>query len=133
MTLEDGKYLIRIAQRHEPFIGVKPGISGPVIVDGPERVFTVHKADGNYTLSLDGRYTREDHGNVVASHVKLPPGIWSIQEQEDGLYSIEVPGNIRPGSGWTLYDLNPDAYVAVGNIGDPLQPGQLWRFVPVEE
>ncbi|KAF8552107.1 hypothetical protein OG21DRAFT_1511878 [Imleria badia] len=122
-----GRY--RIQSILGPFVGANFGGTGNVVADGSEGVFIVAKSEnGNYTLSLPQGFTREDHGNVVASPIKLPPGIWSIRELRDGINTIEVP-NVTPPTGWNLYDTNPNAYVAVGNISDSPQPGQLWRFI----
>ncbi|KAF8552110.1 hypothetical protein OG21DRAFT_1523994 [Imleria badia] len=109
--------IYRIKSALGPFIGANIGGPANVVADGPESVFTLSKLeDGNYTLSVPEGFTREDHGNVVASPIKLPPGIW-----------IEVP-NATPRRGWSLYDTHPNAYVAVGDMSNGPQKGQLWNF-----
>ncbi|KAF8549552.1 hypothetical protein OG21DRAFT_1515095, partial [Imleria badia] len=57
------------------------------------------------------------------THNPQAPSIWHIRPQRDGLFTIEVPNESK---GWSLYDTNVNAYVAVGYIGGTPEQGQLW-------
>ncbi|KAF8547242.1 hypothetical protein OG21DRAFT_1517531 [Imleria badia] len=126
---ESGKYFIQVAEGRRPLIGADFGAVKPIVADGPDRLWNVSKlAPGIYNLSLaeTARYTQQNGGNVVATPVGAP-AIWSIRAEEGGLYTIQVPGT---SSGWTLWNTNPNSFVAVGNIDNGnLQPGQLWSFI----
>ncbi|KAF8552106.1 hypothetical protein OG21DRAFT_173267 [Imleria badia] len=67
---QPGKYILKVAFGPRPSIGANFGgpPTVPVVADGPDKLFTVSKLnDGNYILPLEHRFTREDHGNVVAT------------------------------------------------------------------
>ncbi|KAF8549545.1 hypothetical protein OG21DRAFT_1515081 [Imleria badia] len=54
------------------------------------------------------------------------PSLWHIRSRENGLFTIKVP---KESKGWSLYDTNANANVAVGYIGGTPEQGQLWEII----
>jgi hypothetical protein len=132
------KFLIVLAGHSAPppfAVGANEdeGPVNPVIAGGKDNVWSVRRVEsGNYNLVLDQRgpsWLSKGVGDSVVVEIMPLPGEWVITRQEDGTYTIEAPGPIRPSLSWALDS---------GELGAPVKlrrrdfPAR-WNFRPVLE